>query len=270
MDDIVARIQVWLAQYGLNVVGAVVILVLGWLAARIARNVLSKVMRRVKVEDALVSFVASLTYVTVMAFVVIAALSKLGIQTASFIAVLGAAGLAVGLALQGSLANFAAGVLIITFRPIRVGDYIEAGGATGLVEQIEIFTTTLKTVDNRKVILPNAKLTSDKIINYTANDTRRVDLVIGVSYQADLDKAGEVILDTLRSDERVLTDPAPQVAVSELADSSVNFVVRPWVKTPDYWDVYFGATKAIKQRLDAEGIGIPFPQRDVHLYQTQA
>jgi small conductance mechanosensitive channel len=196
-------------------------------------------------------------------------MTKLGIPTASFVAVVGAAGLAVGFALQGSLANFAAGVLLVLFKPIRVGDYVEAGGVSGTVEEIQIFATKLKSPDNKAIIVPNGKVMGDNIINYTMKETRRVDLVAGVSYSDDLNKTQKVIEEILAADSRVLKDPAPTVAVLELADSSVNFAVRPWVKTAEYWDLYFDLQKAIKERFDAEGISIPFPQRDVHLYKHE-
>jgi small conductance mechanosensitive channel len=204
-----------------------------------------------------------------MAFIVIAAISRLGVQTASFVAVLGAAGLAVGLALQGSLANFAAGVLMIIFKPFKVGEFISAGGVTGGVEAMGIFTTVLKSPDNKKIIVPNAKITGDSITNFSANDTRRIDMVAGVSYSDDLAKVKQVLEGILSEDERILKDPAPTIGLLEMADSSINFAVRPWVKTADYWDVFFATQEKIKQRFDAEGISIPFPQRDVHLYKTE-
>jgi small conductance mechanosensitive channel len=245
----------------------VLILVIGWIAARVLRGMVEKLLERSKVEETLARFVSRLVHVAVLTFVIIAALSRLGVQTASFIAVVGAAGLAVGLALQGSLANFAAGVLLILFKPCKAGDYIEAAGVTGTIEEVGIFTTRLRSPDNKAIIIPNAKLTGDNITNYTAKDTRRVDLVVGVAYDADLKQAREVLAGVLAKDDRVLDDPAPKIAVAELADSSVNFVVRPWVKTEDCWDVYFDLTEAVKVALDEAGIGIPFPQRDVHLFQ---
>jgi small conductance mechanosensitive channel len=204
-----------------------------------------------------------------MAFVIIAAVGKLGVQTASFVAVIGAAGLAVGLALQGSLANFAAGVLMVIFKPFKVGDFIEAGGSTGVVEEIGIFTTELKSPDNKKIIVPNAKVTGDNIINYTAKDKRRVDIVAGVSYSSDLDKVRKVLEEILSGDDRILQEPAPTISVLELANSSVNFAVRPWVKPADYWDVFFAIQEKIKKSFDAEGIAIPFPQHDVHIYKAE-
>jgi small conductance mechanosensitive channel len=269
MEDVVIKMQEWVALYGLKVVAAIAILVLGRIAAGIARGVVRRLLRKGNVDETLVSFITSLTYVGVMAFVVIAAISRLGVQTASFVAVLGAAGLAVGLALQGSLANFAAGVLMIVFKPFKVGDFISAGGVTGGVEAIGIFTTELKSPDNKKIIVPNAKVTSDSITNFSANDQRRVDMVAGVGYGDDLAKVRTVLEGILSEDERILKDPAPTIGVLELADSSVNFAVRPWVNTADYWDVYFATQEKIKQRFDAEGISIPFPQQDVYLHKAE-
>jgi len=256
--------------YGVQILGAILIFLVGRWVARVLKGVVRRLMEKAKSDPALVTFVESLTYVALMAFVIIAALSRLGVQTTSFIAVLGAAGLAVGLALQGSLANFAAGVLLLIFRPFKSGDLIEAAGVLGTVTTIGIFTTTVLTPDNKRVIIPNAKLTGDNITNYTAESKRRVDLVIGVSYDADLKKAKEVLSDVLASDERILADPPPTVGVVELADSSVNFVVRPWTHPDNYWDLYFDTMQRIKEQLDAAGVGIPFPQTDVHLYQNSS
>ena len=269
MEDIVPKLQEWFALYGLKAIAAIIILVVGRWIAKALRNLTEKVMRKKEVEPTLVSFVGNLVYVALLVFVVIAAINQLGVQTTSFIAVIGAAGLAIGLALQGSLANFAAGFLLILFRPFKVGDYIEGAGVAGGVEEIQIFVTQLKTPDNKTVIIPNAKLTGDNIINYSAKETRRVDMVFGVSYDADLPKTRQVLEDVLSRDGRILDEPAPTIAVLELADSSVNFAVRPWVKTADYWDVYFSVTEDVKKSLDADGIGIPFPQRDVHLYEER-
>lgn len=204
-----------------------------------------------------------------MAFVIIAALGKLGMQTASFVAMIGAAGLAIGLALQGALTNFASGVLMIIFKPIKVGDFIDAAGAMGVVNEIGIFTTILKSLDNKVIIVPNGKLTKDNIINFTTENQRRIDIVAGVSYNDDLDKVRKVLESILSEDDRILKDPAPTIGVLELADSSVNFAVRPWVNTPDYWDVFFALQEKIKKRFDAENISIPFPQQDVHIHNTE-
>jgi len=268
MRHYLARSQELIEQYGLKVVAAIAILLFGWIAARTIRSLVRSMLRKGRVDAALVSFASSLTYVALMAFVVIAALGQLGVQTASFVAVIGAAGLAVGLALQGSLANFASGVLIIIFKPFKVGDYVEGGGGAGVVEEISIFTTEMKSPDNKKIIVPNSKMMGDNIINYTAKEMRRIDIVAGVSYKDDIDKVRAVLRDILASDERVLKDPAPTIAVLELGESSVNFAVRPWVKTQDYWDVFFATQEKIKKQFDAQGISIPFPQRDVHLHQV--
>lgn len=267
MDTILTRIWEVLTMYGLKILSAILVLVIGQWVAKLLRSAIEKMMTKNKVDPTLVSFVKNLIYVALLTFIVLAALGQLGIQTTSFIAVLGAAGLAVGLALQGSLANFAAGVLMIIFRPFNVGDFIEGAGVAGTVEEIQIFTTQLKTPDNKVIIVPNAKLTADNITNYSTKDTRRVDLVAGIGYEDDIDKAKAIIVDLLTEDERVLKDPPPTIAVIELADSSVNIAVRPWVKSIDYWNVYFEVTEQIKKRFDAEGISIPFPQRDIHLYE---
>jgi len=268
MEGIVAKVQEFSTVFGLKILTAILIVVVGRWVARIIRRATEKLMTRSKVDVTLVTFVGNLIYVALLTFIILAALAQLGIQTTSFIAVIGAAGLAVGLALQGSLANFAAGVLMLIFRPFQAGDFIEGAGVAGVVEEIQIFTTQLRTVDNKTIIIPNAKITGDNITNYTKKEKRRVDLVIGVSYGDDIEKVKSVVADVLNGDERVLKDPPPTIAVLELGDSSVNFAVRPWVKTGDYWDVYFDTTERIKVRFDAEGICIPFPQRDVHLVQA--
>ena len=268
METIAMKLQDLIAFYGLKVIAAIAILIIGrWIAIAV-RNLLRRVMRKSAVEETLVSFVSNVAYVALLAFIIIAALGQLGVHTASFVAVIGAAGLAIGLALQGSLANFAAGVLMIIFKPFKVGDYIEGGGTAGTVEEISIFTTVLKSPDNRKIIVPNAKMTGDNIVNYSAKDQRRIDIVAGVSYGDDLDKVRKVLEQILAEDARILRDPAPTIGVLALADSSINFAVRPWVKTGDYWPVYFDTQEKIKKRFDAEGISIPFPQRDVHLYKV--
>jgi small conductance mechanosensitive channel len=267
MEDLVSNVWELLTIYGLKVIAAVVVFVVGrWIAKGLTKFA-EKVMNKRRVDTTIVSFVANMTYVALLVFVVLAALGQLGIQTTSFIAVIGAAGLAIGLALQGSLANFAAGFLMIIFRPFKVGDYIEGAGVGGTVEVIQIFTTQLKTPDNKTVIIPNASLTAGNITNYSAKGTRRVDLVFGIGYGDDIDHAKKVIMDVLAKEERILKDPATTIGVVELADSSVNFAVRPWVKADDYWNVYFSLTENIKKSFDAQGISIPFPQRDVHMYE---
>jgi small conductance mechanosensitive channel len=267
IENIISKVWEMLTVYGLKIIAAVIVFVVGRWIAKLLKNFTQKVMTKKGVDTTIISFLINLIYIALMTFVVLAALGQLGIQTTSFIAVIGAAGLAIGLALQGSLANFAAGFLMIIFRPFKVGDLIEAAGVLGVVEEIQVFTTQLKTPDNKTIIIPNAKLTADNITNFTAKATRRVDLVCGIGYGDDIDKAKKVLADILAQDERILKDPSPTIAVVELADSSVNFVVRPWVKTADYWNVYFDTTENIKKRFDSEGINIPFPQRDVHLYE---
>ena len=257
-----------LGTYGQAVLQALATLLLGWLAAKIIRGILHRVMRRAKLDEMLVNFVGHMTYLALMTLVIVSAVGVLGVPIASFAAVLAAAGLAIGLALQGSLSNFAAGVMIIAFRPFRVGDYVEAGGVGGVVEEVQVFATKLRTPDNKSVIVPNNSITAADITNYSAKETRRVDLVFGIGYGDDLQKAKKVLTEIIKRDERVLEDPAPTIAVLELGDSSVNFAVRPWVKTADYWGVFFDVTEAVKVEFDRQGISIPFPQRDVHLHQV--
>ncbi len=255
--------------FGPKILYALAILVIGsWVAKMISKALRGGLEKR-KLEPSLVGFVTALVHAALVAFVIIAALSKVGIETTSFVAILGAAGLAVGLALQGSLSNFAAGVLIIIFKPYRVGDYVVAGGAEGVVEDIGIFTSTIVTLDNRTQILPNAVGTSGVIENYTKKGTRRLDLVAGVSYGDDIRKVREILQGILDNEPRILKDPAPTIGLMEMADSSINFAFRPWVKVEDYWDLFFHLQEQIKLRFDEEGITIPFPQRDVHLFQEQ-
>ncbi|WP_325891675.1 small-conductance mechanosensitive channel MscS [Grimontia sp. NTOU-MAR1] len=254
-----------LLQYGVNIISALLILIIGnWVVKAIANGV-AKVLRKKELDDTVVGFVHTFVRYLLFVIVLIAALGRLGVQTASVVAVIGAAGLAVGLALQGSLSNFAAGVLIVAFRPFKSGDYVEVAGVSGSVDSIQIFSTVLKTPDNKMVVVPNGAIISSPITNYSKHDTRRIDLVIGVSYSANLQKTKQVLADVLARETRLLTTPEPTIGVVELADSSVNLVVRPWVRTADYWVVYFDILQAIKEALDAEGIEIPFPQMDVHL-----
>ncbi|MCB1668061.1 MAG: mechanosensitive ion channel [Porticoccaceae bacterium] len=267
-EETLGAVQEYVLIYGWKILMALVIFIVGRMVARWMRNFTEKMLKKQAVDEAIQHFVSALVYYILFVFVVVAALGQLGIQTASFVAIIGAAGLAVGLALQGSLANFAAGVLILLFKPFKVGDFIEAAGTSGVVKKILIFTTELHTGDNKKVIIPNGAVSSGTITNYSANDTRRVDLVMGIGYDDDIDKAKRVLEEVVAADARVLKDPAPTIAVVELADSSVNFVVRPWVNSGDYWGVYFGLTEAVKKRFDQEGISIPYPQRDVHLHQA--
>lgn len=267
MQEYLDVIKDWAALYGLKVVGAIAIFIIGRLVIRVIARALRGVLERTGTDPTLAKFLIALTRIALLTFVIIAALGTLGVETASFIAIIGAAGLAVGFALQGSLANFASGVMLIIFRPLKVGDYVEAGGAAGSVEEVHIFNTILRSPDNRKIIVPNSKITSDTITNYSANEKRRIDLVFGIGYGDDIKKAKDILVALCKEDSRILDDPATTVAVSELGDSSVNFVCRPWVKTADYWAVYFDLTEKVKLTFDREGISIPFPQRDVHLFR---
>lgn len=250
----------------LRVAIAIVIFVVGRQIAKWITELIRGAIKRSSIDDALISFIGHLAYAAMMAIVIISAIGQIGINTGSFIAVIGAAGLAVGLALQGSLANFAAGIIIIIFRPFKSGDFIDAAGTMGIVEDIEIFSTKLRTTDNKLVIVPNNQITSGNITNYSAKETRRIDMVIGVSYQDDLAKVKEVLKTILSEDERILEDPAPTIGVMSLGDSSIDFAVRPWVKSADYWPTLFDLNQKVKETFDREGISIPFPQRDIHLF----
>jgi len=267
-EDFLTKVYDMGAEFGLKLVTALVIFIIGRWVARWLAGLVQKGMAKTGTDATLGGFLRNIIYIALLTFVVLAAIAQLGVQTTSFIAVLGAAGFAIGLALQGSLANFAAGVLIIIFRPFKVGDFVEAAGIAGVVETIQIFTTTLRTGDNKTIVVPNGQITSGTIVNYSAKDTRRVDMVIGVGYGDDLDKVRRVISEVLKEDQRVLAEPEVTIGVLELADSSVNFAVRPWVKTSDYWPVYFDLHENIKKRFDQEGITIPFPQQDVYLHQV--
>ena len=270
MDNVADQLTVFITTYGIKVIGAIIILILGRIAAGIGRKVVKKVLEKSKTDPAVVSFVGSMIYFLILIFAVLAALAKFGIQTASFVAILGAAGFAIGFALQGSLANFAAGVLILVLRPFKVGDYIDGAGVGGTVKDIQLFTTVLATPDNIKIMVPNGKLFGDTIKNFSGFDTRRIDFVIGIGYTSDIQKAYDVLTSLIKEDTRILSDPPTNIAVSELADSSVNFVVRPWVKRSDYWGVKFDLTRKIKEAFDENGIEIPFPQQVVHMLSESA
>jgi small conductance mechanosensitive channel len=262
-----AELQELATVWGLKVIAAIAIVVVGRWAAKLLRGFARRAMSKGNLDPTIVGFISNILYVAVLAFVIVAALSQVGIQTASFIAVVGAAGLAIGLALQGSLSNFAAGVLMAVFRPFKVGDFIEAGGTAGIVEEIQIFTTQMRSGDNKTIIVPNSSILGGNIVNYSTKETRRVDLAAGIGYSDDIDSAKAVLRSIIDADERVLKDPEPMIVVSELGDSSVNLTVRAWVNSGDYWGVYFDTLETIKKRFDSEGISIPFPQRDVHVYQ---
>ena len=266
----VADNQELLIQYGVNIISALLILFIGNMIVKGIANGVARMLRKKDMDNAVVEFLHSLVRYLLFVIVLIAALGRVGVQTASVVAVIGAAGLAVGLALQGSLSNFAAGVLIVAFRPFKSGDFVEIGGVSGSVESIQVFQTILKTPDNKMVVVPNGAVIGGPITNYSRHQTRRIDYVIGVSYKSDLKQTKAVLERVVAAEERVLKDPAPTIGVVALADSSVNFVVRPWVKTSDYWGVYFDLLQAIKEELDKEGIEIPFPQMDVHLNKLES
>lgn len=269
-DQFLLMLQTTGVEFVKNLAGALIIFYVGrWVAGMVVRGI-ATVMQKNNMDKTLETFICNLVRMTLILFVIIAAVNQLGIQTTSLIAVLGAAGLAVGLALQGSLSNFASGVLIILFRPYKVGDYIEGAGVIGSVEDMQILTTVLTTGDNKRVIVPNSQIMGSIITNYSSNDQRRIDLVIGVSYDDDIDKVRNELKALVAADDRILDDPACLIAVSELADSSVNFILRPWVKTSDYSAVKFSLTEAIKKRFDEVGISFPFPQHDVHLHNVSA
>ncbi|MCG2704245.1 MAG: mechanosensitive ion channel [Candidatus Omnitrophica bacterium] len=260
----------YVLTYGINIIAALLIFIIGKWLSHMAVGFVEQVMLKANMEKTLTSFTRHIVYAGLITFVFIAALNRLGIQTTSFIAIIGAAGLAVGLALQGSLSNFAAGVMLIIVKPFKVGDFIEAAGAMGTVREIQIFNTLLDAPDNRRIVVPNSKITADNITNFSGIEKRRVDLVFSISYGDDMRKAKEVLEQVIVADARVLKDPKPVIAVSALAESSVDLVCRPWVKPQDYWAVYFYMLETGKLALEKNGMTIPFPQRDVHLYNNAA
>ncbi|MDB3990772.1 mechanosensitive ion channel [Gammaproteobacteria bacterium] len=255
-----------LSSFGISFFIALCILIIGRQAIKIIIKIISSALERSNTEDTVRIFVTNLLNTLLMIVVFIAAINQLGIQTTSIIAVLGAAGLAIGLALQGSLSNFAAGILIVIYRPYKVGDYIQADNHLGTVDDIQIFSTVLRTPDNKIVVVPNGSIMNGSIVNFSHQKERRIDIVIGCSYEDDIDKVKEVLADVLSKDERILKEPKPRIALSELADSSVNFIVRPWVKNSEYLDVLYSLLEEIKKRFDQEGISIPYPQSDVHIH----
>ena len=262
----VDTIMGWVSLYAMNIIGALLIFIVGkWLARKIA-DLLAKLMEKSDVDATLVNFLKNLAYYTMVVLVVVAAVGRLGVNTTSFLTIIGAAGLAIGLALKDSLSNFAAGVMLVLFRPFTIGDVVSTAGITAKVEKITIFNTIFCTPDNQSVIVPNNKIISDIITNINAKDTRRIDLVVGISYTDDMVQTKNILEGLAKADSRILTDPETTVAVAELADSSVNLVFRPWVKTADYWAVRFDLTEGIKNALDEAGISIPYPQQDVHLF----
>lgn len=259
-----------LLPWTMKVLGAIAIFLIGKWVARALSRALGKVMERAGVDQALAGFLGNIAYAALLALVIIAALDTLGVETTSVIAIFGAAGLAVGLALQGSLSNFAAGVMLMIFRPFKVGDFVEAAGVSGVVEQVRVFNTLIRTTDNREITVPNKHILDDNIINFSARDKRRIDLVMGIGYDDDIREAKQIIEQVLKSESRLLDDPAPVIMVLELADSSVNIAVRPWVNTADYWAVRGDLLENMKRELEGAGLSIPYPQRDVHLYREAA
>ena len=263
---LLATLQELAATWGLRALGALAFLLVGRIVARSVGRAVERALKRSHFDDTLTPFIGNIVYTLVLLAVIIAAAGMVGIQAGSFIAIIGAAGLAVALAFQGTLSNFASGIMLLTFRPFQVGDFVDAGGTMGSVQEIGVFTTTLATPDNVKIIIPNSQVSGAIIRNYSANENRRIDLVVGVGYDDDLNVAPDTILKVIQADDRVLEDPAPTVAVDNMGASSMDFVVRPWVKGADYWEAKWALTKALKEELEAAGCNIPYPQRDVHLY----
>ena len=257
-----------LSTWGLRVLGALFLLLVGLTVAKLVKRYVAKILEKAKLDETVVPFISSIAYYATLTFVCIAALGLFGVQTTSIVAVLGAAGFAVGLALQGTLSNFSAGVMLMIFRPFKLGDFVDLSGTSGVVKEVGIFSTQLTTPDNVLIIIPNSAVYGHTIKNYSANENRRVDLVVGISYDDDIDKAIAAVKEILASDERVLEEPESTIAVCELADSSVNLVVRPWCSTADYWPLRFALTKALKEGVEASGCSFPYPQRDVHITQN--
>ncbi|MBV7438673.1 mechanosensitive ion channel domain-containing protein [Aeromonas sp. sif2416] len=275
--EIITEAQTWLTnnqgliiEYAVNIAAALLTLLIGYIAANILSGGVVKVMHTRKLDTTVTHFVGSILKYTILVFVVIAALGRVGVQTASFVAIIGAAGLAIGLALQGSLSNFAAGFLLIIFRPIKAGEFIEVAGTAGVVQSVQLFTTTLTSGDNKMVVVPNSAILNGTIVNYSRMDTRRVDMTFGIGYGSDLRKAKQILEQLVNEEPRILKDPEAVIAVAALADSAVNIVVRPWVKTADYWGVWFDFHEKVKLAFDAEGVEIPFPQMVMHMQKSQA
>ncbi len=266
IDKILDTVTFYLTTYSFKLVAAILVFLIGKWIVRKVTNFFGVFLEKNKVEPTLVIFLENVVYYVLLAIVLVAAAAQLGINTTSFLTILGAAGLAVGLALKDSLSNIASGVMIVFLRPFTVGDVVTVAGTTGRVERVNTFCTTLNTLDNMRVIIPNSSITTASITNIFVNPTRRVDLVFGIGYGDDILKAKRIINELIAADSRILKDPAPNVAVSELADSSVNFIVRPWVKSENYWPVYCDLTEKVKLAFDEQDVTIPFPQRDVHLY----
>lgn len=267
---IMADVRTLIAAWGLKLLGAIAVFIVGRMVAGWARRIVRGALERGNFDATLVPFISKLVYTVLLMLVLLSAAGVLGINTSSFIAILGAAGLAVALAFQGTLSNFSSGIMLLTFRPFHVGDFVEIGGVSGTVKEIGVFVSTLATPDNVRITVPNTKISGEIIKNFSAYETRRIDLVMSVGYDDDLGEAVRICTDVVKADARVLSDPSPVVGVHELGDSSVNLVVRPWVNSPDYWATRWDLTRTLKEKLEAGGLSIPFPQRDVHLFETKS
>lgn len=268
-EDATKYLDEFIIPFAINIAMAIVIYIVGKIVVGVLVNVFGKLMTKSNYDAMLIDFLKSIVRAILMLFVIIASLDQLGVDTTSLAAILAAAGLAIGLSLQGSLSNFAAGVMLLVFRPFKAGDFVDAGGASGTVKSIGIFTSLMTTPDNKEIIVPNGAIYGGNITNFSAKDTRRVDMVFGIGYDDDLRKAKSILQEMIKADPRVLEEPAPQVAVSELGDNSVNFIVRPWAKSGDFWGLKFDFTEAVKLRFDQEGISIPYPQMDVHIHKSE-
>ena len=259
--------DLYILPWIINIAFAVAIFVIGKILITVILGLVGKILKRSKMDNMLINFILSIANAVLLLVVIVAALDSLGVDTTSLIAIVGAAGLAIGLSLQDSLKNFAAGVMLLLFKPFKEGDFVEVAGVSGIVEKIAIFSSVMRSADNRELIIPNGSIYSDVITNFSARETRRVDMVFGIGYDADLRQAKQLLVDIISEDARILKDPDVVIAVSELADSSVNFIVRPWVNSADYWGVLWDTTEKVKLRFDEAGVSIPYPQMDVHLHK---
>ncbi len=266
-EDIDMYINTYAIPWGINIVMAIVIFIVGRIIVGLLLSIFRRIMAKSKYDEMLINFVESILSAILMLFVIVASLDQLQVDTTSLVAIVGAAGLAIGLSLQDSLKNFAAGVMLLVFKPFSKGNFVEAAGTSGIVQNIGIFTTTMTSLDNKEIIIPNGKIYSDNIVNYSAKETRRCDMTFGIGYDDDLLKAKNILRELVDAEERILKEPECLIGVAELGDSSVNFTVRPWVKAADNLAVRLDFTEAVKLRFDAEGISIPYPQMDVHFFK---
>ncbi|WP_342323648.1 small-conductance mechanosensitive channel MscS [Kosakonia sp. BYX6] len=261
--------QALLLSYAVNIVAAIAIIIIGMIVARIISNTVNRLMRARHIDATVADFLSALVRYAIIAFTLIAALGRVGVQTASVIAVLGAAGLAIGLALQGSLSNLAAGVLLVTFRPFRSGEYVDLGGVAGTVLQVQIFSTTMRTVDGRIVVIPNGKIIAGNIVNFSREPVRRNEFIIGVAYDSDIDKVRKILTEIIQADDRIIKDREMTVRLNELGPSSINFVVRVWSNSGDLQNVYWDVLELVKRRFDENGISFPYPQMDVNFKRVK-